>query len=86
MNDEAWLEALKISFQRIGFDRERVSALTLTSTFDWAEFDSLSMVEMILDLEQQLDIDIPDSAFPFESARLKEVTVAQIIEHLKKFG
>ncbi len=77
MSDEEIFEKIKlILVDHLGIDGE---VITLNSTFvDDLSADSLDIVELIMGVEEEFDISIPDS----ESERL--VTVSDLIEYIKE--
>jgi acyl carrier protein len=55
--------------------------LQMTDRFDEIGFDSLMAVEMIFDLEEKFDIQIPFNA---NDAKFEFETVGQVVEAIKK--
>ena len=60
------------------YKQDETLAVTESSTFSELGFDSLDIVELIMDLEQEFNIEIPDEELP------KVQTVADIVGYLDK--
>jgi len=61
---------------------KRTQPLTLDDRIDELGIDSLAMVEMIFDLEEKFDIQIPFNA---NDTKLEYETVGQVVEAIKAF-
>lgn len=84
MSDQEWLREIKGSLKRVNPHEETlIDALEFSSSLDWVA-DSLMIVELTLDLEEHLDVEIPDSVLPYAMEELRSLTIQQLIEHIRR--